>query len=199
MTGDINWKEVFYYDETSPSCLRWACNIPYRGLYEGSPITYKRVVGDIAGSWQKTEKRYKLKYRQKAYMAHRIIYELFHGVITDELVIDHKDGNASNNKINNLRAVTDDVNKRNMKKNKNNKTGVTGVVYFELITGNKVYAYCTACWELADKSKRKNFSVNKLGYEEAFRLACEYRAKMIEELNAQGAGYTEDHGKRIAS
>jgi hypothetical protein len=29
----------------------------------------------------------------------------------------------------------------------------------------------------------------------AFKAAVEYRRKMIEELNAQGAGYTEDHGK----
>lgn len=30
---------------------------------------------------------------------------------------------------------------------------------------------------------------------EAFRLACDYRVRMIEELNSDGAGYTEHHGK----
>jgi hypothetical protein len=38
------------------------------------------------------------------------------------------------------------------------------------------------------------FSISKLGNDEAFRQACEYRAKMIAELNEQGANYTERHG-----
>jgi len=25
--NDIDWKEIFYYDETSPSCLRWKVNV----------------------------------------------------------------------------------------------------------------------------------------------------------------------------
>jgi hypothetical protein len=34
----------------------------------------------------------------------------------------------------------------------------------------------------------------KYGKEEAFRLAVEWRAARIKELNEQGAGYTERHG-----
>lgn len=43
--------------------------------------------------------------------------------------------------------------------------------------------------------RNKKFSVLKLGLLPAFRDAVMYRRKMIEELNAQGAGYTENHGK----
>ena len=32
-------------------------------------------------------------------------------------------------------------------------------------------------------------------YDEAFRLACEHREKMIMELNDRGAGYSPTHGK----
>jgi hypothetical protein len=41
----------------------------------------------------------------------------------------------------------------------------------------------------------KKFSVKKLGLLPAFKAAVECRRKMIEELNGQGAGYTENHGK----
>ena len=37
--------------------------------------------------------------------------------------------------------------------------------------------------------------LKKYGKEEAFRLAVEWRAARIKELNNQGAGYTERHGK----
>lgn len=40
----------------------------------------------------------------------------------------------------------------------------------------------------------KTFSISKYGEKESFRLACEYRSKMIESLNANGAGYASTHG-----
>jgi hypothetical protein len=38
-----------------------------------------------------------------------------------------------------------------------------------------------------------------LGYgnDFAFELACNYRDKMIEDLNKAGAGYTERHGNKL--
>lgn len=56
--------------------------------------------------------------------------------------------------------------------------------------------YWTAQWnDLSGKRKSKAFNTEKLGYEIAFDEAVKYRTKMIEELNAQGAGYSENHGK----
>lgn len=192
--SQVNWEDVVYYDETSPSCLRWACNIPYRGTF-GDKVSYKRVVGDIAGTIQRSNNRFKLKYQQKAYMAHRVIYELFYGPIDKKLVIDHIDGDGTNNRIENLRLVTQGHNARNTKKRGSNKTGVNGVTEMEITSKYDItYKYYSANWFIDGKNFNKYFSVVKLGNEEAFRLACEYRAKMIEELNAQGAGYTERHG-----
>ena len=48
---------------------------------------------------------------------------------------------------------------------------------------------------LNGEKKTKSFSCNLLGEEQAFKLACEYREQNIRELNEQGAGYTERHGK----
>lgn len=77
---------------------------------------------------------------------------------------------------------------RNRTKCSNNKTGVTGVSYYD---GNFI-AQSTNL----DKTKHsKTFSVAKYGYDEAFRLAVAARALMIENLNKQGAGYSDNHGK----
>jgi arabinogalactan endo-1,4-beta-galactosidase len=58
--------------------------------------------------------------------------------------------------------------------------------------------YWKACWiDVNGKSRGKSFSISKCGEEEAFRLACDYRNQMIEQLNAEGAGYTERHGKEV--
>lgn len=69
-----------------------------------------------------------------------------------------------------------------------NTTGVNGVSF-----NCKCYR---AKWvTLEGKQKSKSFNISKYGKEEAFRLACEARENAIKELNAQGAGYTENHGK----
>jgi hypothetical protein len=194
-TNEIDWKEVFYYDVTSPSCLRWACNIENKGTF-GNTIVYVKVIGDKAGTLNKGQNRWKVKYQQKLYMVHRIIYELFYGPIPEGLVVDHIDGDASNNHITNLRAVTPSINCRNARRSKHNNTGVKGVALSVVIDKKYggVYRYYTAMCTIDGKTFTENFPIHKLGEQEAFRLACEYRAKMIEELNSQGAGYTERHG-----
>lgn len=58
---------------------------------------------------------------------HRIIFLLHHGFLPD--VIDHIDGDPSNNKIENLRAASAFHNQLNRKKSSNNTSGVSGVSY----------------------------------------------------------------------
>ena len=49
----------------------------------------------------------------KHYSGHRLIYETFYGEIPENMVIDHIDGNRSNNKLNNLRLVSYSDNAKN--------------------------------------------------------------------------------------
>ena len=49
----------------------------------------------------------------KHYSGHRLIYETFCGEIPENMVIDHIDGNRSNNKLNNLRLVSYSDNAKN--------------------------------------------------------------------------------------
>lgn len=194
MIEEVDLTKVFYYDETSPSGLRWAVDIPYKGLFGGANM--KRRVGDVAGTKQRSKEgdqyRWKVKYQQKAYMAHRIVYEIHYGKLDPKLVIDHRDGNSENNLISNLRLVTQPINTRNSKMRKNNKTGQNGVS-LRIVNGFEYYA---AGWvNLNGKQGNKYFSIKKLGHELAEFLACEYRLHMIDLLNRQGFGYTERHGK----
>ena len=50
---------------------------------------------------------------KKSYRVHRLVYIAFIGNIPDNMVIDHIDGNTSNNNIKNLRCVTSKENANN--------------------------------------------------------------------------------------
>lgn len=51
MVSEVDWSEWFYYDETSPSCLRWACTrwansrIPRIVVNKGDIAGYRRKDG----------------------------------------------------------------------------------------------------------------------------------------------------------
>lgn len=188
---------MVYYDPSSPSGLRWKVE---RRRGKGYTMLLA-AVGDVAGTFDKAGGYWKVCVDYVQYRCHRLVYALFNkgfDVADTSLEVDHFDGNRENNAIENLRAVTRVKNQRNIGKAKNNKTGITGVMRHESSRGDKCYAYYRAVWSSLEGAKQfqKNFSILTHGEEEAFRLACEYRAKMFEELNAQGAGYTEDHGVR---
>lgn len=91
----------------------------------------------------------------------------------------------------NCRWVLPEIQSRNKNINKSNTSGYTGVSYED-----GKYCRWLAFWcDLDGKIRRKSFSVNKYGYDEALQLAINYRDKMIKKLNEQGAGYSEHHGK----
>lgn len=60
-------------------------------------------------------------------LAHRVIWKMVHGVEAN--VIDHIDGDPSNNRIGNLRSVTQMQNGQNERMRKNNTSGVMGVCW----------------------------------------------------------------------
>lgn len=189
--AEIEWNNHFYYDETSPSCIKraanWMAGRDYKVLMAGA--------GSNAGSLSQRG-YYEVKMQKKIYQVHRIVWALHHGSIEDSLQIDHIDGNPSNNRISNLRLVSIAENARNRKKRSDNSSGKCGVSLLSTTSKNGyINDYWVAGWmNIVGKFKQKCFPINKLGYDEAFRQASEYRAKMIEELNTQDAGYTERHG-----
>lgn len=142
---------------------------------------------------------YRVVLKGGNYSLARIIYQMAHGDLTPEFEIDHFDKDKENNDIGNLRKATQNINKRNKNKQANQATSCTGVClnkkHHPYPHQDKVTEYYVARWyDLEGTLKVKHYNIPKLGAEEAFRLACEYRATMIANLNAQGAGYTDQHG-----
>lgn len=188
----MKWCDMFVYDESSPTGLRWKHN-----RYSGKD--YRRVhiaAMDVAGSVTSRgyfQVRTKINGKVKNILCHRVVYEMFNGEIPSGLFIDHIDGDKSNNRLSNLRAVRRSRNARNAKKRADNTSGVTGVCITTTRDGNSYWS--ARCEGLNRTILQKRFSIAKLGNDEAFRQACEWRASMIEQLNAEGAGYTERHGK----
>jgi hypothetical protein len=183
-----DWTKWFYYDESSPTCLRWAVERRSGKYYH----IVKTKIDDVAGTLRRGGRAAQVDVCGNNVFVHRIVWEIHNGTISDGLVIDHIDGNPLNNKLDNLRLVTQAINSRNQRKPKNNTSGEVGVSYMT----PKGRAYWRATWYGLDgKLRHKCFSVGKLGYDEALAQAIAYRRLMIEELNSLGAGYTERHGE----
>jgi hypothetical protein len=178
----------FYYDETSPTCIRakhaWTTN---GGL--------RREAGAAVG-WRHPSGYYFVKIGAQSYSVHRLVWVLHHGNIDSTKPVDHRNRDRGDNRISNLRLVDRVLNDRNKRKLDRNTSGVTGVSYQELPDHKGgVIRYWRATWkDLNGRQHGKAFNIEKLGSEAAFQAACSFRLKQIELLNDRGAGYTDDHG-----
>jgi hypothetical protein len=122
---------------------------------------------------------------------HRIVWILHHGSLDNDLVIDHLNGDQSDNRLCNLRAITPDVNARNQRRYANTSTGITGV---NIYTNKAGYEMAVATYRTNGKQKHKSFSTNKYGTERALLLAQTWRDTNIKALELQGIFYSERHG-----
>jgi hypothetical protein len=68
-----------------------------------------------------------IKINGKTFARSRIVWEMHNGPIPENLFIDHINGVKSDDRIENLRIVTNQVNAMNQSTPKNNKSGVIGV------------------------------------------------------------------------
>ena len=91
----------------------------------------------------------------------------------------------------NIKWATKDTQARNKGKFKNNKSGKTGVYYYDFDNSRS----WVALWNESGKQRSKFFNIRKYGYDEAFRLACEFRDKTIQRLREEGYDYSDTHGE----
>lgn len=180
----INFNDYVYYDETSPSCLRWKINT-YSG--KGGNIL-ERKINDPVGC--NKEGRYLFMLHGKMYLTYRVIYEMLVDNLCDSDIIDHIDRDCSNNKLSNLRKASHSINMRNRRKFSNDLDN-TGVRWHK----KSGLTYATAYWRDLDGRQISGcFSVKKLGLLPAYQKALICRKSAIEDLNIRGAGYTNGHG-----
>lgn len=170
--GIVNFNDYVYYDEQSPTFLR-------------------RIGGKIAGCLRfntltNIPRNSCVNIQKKQYYTHRVVWNLFHGQLGENLVIDHLDGNPHNNKIDNLRAVCVTTNSHNVRKMSHNTSGITGVVFSQSIDSWR------AVWHEKGKQYSRSFSVSKYGYECAKNMAIAVRNSKIDEAHIP---YTDRHGR----
>ena len=176
------FEDYFEISVSSPSGLIWKVD-RYAGRFNACPVTVK---GSVAGYVKKKTGYYEVKLHNKSYKCHRIICVLAGKleVYNQKLDVDHINGNTSDNRLINLRAITEADNCRNAKMQHNNTSGVNGVHFM------KGRSPGWMAWVIYDKRKTsKFFSDSK--YPDAFKLACEWRLAKIKEL---GLVFSERHG-----
>ena len=188
---EIDFRDYFVVDPDSPTGLRWRDDVARMYTTKqsgtsvaGQPAGVKRIIKGRSDSVV-------VLLRRKIYIVSRVIWEMVNGPIPEGYIIDHLDGDALNNRIENLACKTRGENMQNRKLDKRNNTGVPGISYLE----SGCYPRYQARYQ--DQNKKavtKEFAVGRYGKEEAFRLACEWRLENLKRLNEDfGLKYTERH------
>jgi len=116
MISQKQLKSLFYYSPTTGQFIR---------LLSKNGLGIGRLSGAVHKSGCNTYLR--ISIDGKLYYAHRLAWLYMYGSLPIEQ-IDHKDHNGLNNRILNLRAVSNSDNCKNMKHRANN-TGVMGVYW----------------------------------------------------------------------
>lgn len=158
---DFNYfNEILCYSESSPSGLVWKTK---RSNGKGKK-------GDTAGSLNKAG-YYAVKVNKKLYQSHRLVYLLNHGSISSDLVINHKDGNRSNNRVENLEQVSYALN--NTKTLKNSEP-LSGIRFCQ--STNK--SYFIFRWTIDGKRKSAYFEIKPDASHVALYHAINFKQKV---------------------
>lgn len=187
-TSNINWEEYLYYDTSSPTFLRWKVQRGWR-IPPGSVAGFlgKRKDGSSTG--------WRVEFLGKTYQAGRIVWELVKKQpLNTSMVIDHLNGDNTDNHIDNLCPKTQLHNSHNQKKRKNNVTEKSGIMVIRC--KSRKYPIVRAAISFNWKKYTKSISLKDTSIEEAFAICEQWRKAKMEELNQSGAMYTDSHGKR---
>lgn len=159
------FEEYLYYDETSKSCLRWKVDLG------------QRVKADSeAGSLNKNG-YHVVQLQGVLYLSHRVVAAL-HNLEVNGYVIDHINRNRSDNRISNLRAVTQKENMQNINRHRLSSANTSG---FQGVSYDRCQDRWISSWYESGILKHKCFSTkNYASSEEALEAAIKYRQEMME-------------------
>lgn len=117
----------------------WLDYNPETGIFvwKKDPGPIKRLTGTVAGTRRKTGYVFISVSGSGQIGAHRLAWIYIHGMTIGGAEIDHKDGNPSNNAIENLRLATSRQQKQNKCVQSNNRSGLKGAYYHAAHKGKK--------------------------------------------------------------
>lgn len=174
--------DLVEYDETSETCLR------YKKWNNSKINKTSRHCGDVAGyvvNKNSPPPYYTVKLNSKPCLVHRVVWILHHKEIPDGFVINHKNNNSLDNRIDNLEVVLQSVNSKRSKKSLDEHCGV----FLSNING---YDVMMATITSNGKKVTKSFTLSKYG-EHAITLAKNFRRIKLFELQSEGYKTNDDH------
>lgn len=124
----MDWNSIFEYKEGK---IFWKIKASSKVVVGSEAFTAERFNGYHYGT-----------YGKKPYLRHRVIWEMFNGPIPEGMVIDHINRRPGDDRIENLRCVTQKENSRNSVKN-TKCIGVSCGKDKKSPTGFRYYAYAT--------------------------------------------------------
>lgn len=178
--------EKFYYDPESPSGLRYK-----ESSYKNKGALSKAKDSVAGGVYIKEGKPlfWRLKFTvdgiKQALKVHRVVWMITNGDIPEHWVVDHIDGNPLNNKLENLRLVSQKVNARNKRINRISESGLIGIC-------KNRNQYKVSISTDSDCRELKSFSINKYGEEKALYLAVKHRYNFLTKTK-DGSEYSNGH------
>lgn len=125
----MNWSDYFVYDSASGELIWKTRPIHLSKTTRAHGAWNTRFSGRTAGHLQGIgagAAKY-VRVHNKMHKAHRIIWEMHYGPIPAGVVIDHIDGDYSNNRLRNLRTANSSQNAMNRKHSSKNGHGLKGV------------------------------------------------------------------------
>jgi hypothetical protein len=116
--------------------------------YRDGELFYKvtrgrNKAGSKAGTYRYHDNAYQVIINKKHYLMHRIVYMMHNGYMPK--FVDHKDGNRSNNQIENLREATHSENACNAKVRSDSKTKLKNISWNNTNKSWKVRVQANNC------------------------------------------------------
>lgn len=162
-----------------------------------SPKANSIKIGQPAGSLRK-DGYVSLNVNGYTYLVHRLVWTYVHGDYPDgeQPFIDHINGKRNDNRIENLKCSSNAENGRNQSMKASNTSGITGICRMNNGYMNNLLWYWRAQWNDENGTPhRKDFSICKLGEDQAKQMAINHRAEQIRLLEENhGIVYSDRHG-----